>query len=230
MPHRHSSISFRASWNDAHRCAQLCAFNFCASFPLSPKTRLPFSLLLFLFPRSADCTAPPPQPRHAEYRHTSFLFSFPEHVPASIFPDLLPLPNICPPGVCVTKVRRVRSSPPRALSRPRLPDIHPIHRVVWISASILRAPPRKQSLEISLPFSFSPEHVSPRDGFPHPSPGTRGFFTISCRQLALLPPFLLQNVNPTVRTRIRLADLQRPSPADRRLPALGDSYRLRTTR
>lgn len=60
MPHRHSSISFRASWNDAHRCAQLCAFNFCASFPLSPKTRLPFSLLLFLFPRSADCTAPPP--------------------------------------------------------------------------------------------------------------------------------------------------------------------------
>lgn len=163
----------------------MCAVNFCASFPLSPKTHLSFSLLLSLFPFLPI----PLLPDQAEYRHTTFLFFLPSTCSRiHISTDLLLLPNICPPSACVTKVRRARSSPPLALSPPRRPHIHPIHQLVWISASILRAPPRKQSFEISLPFSFSPEHVSPRDGFPHPSPGTRAFFTISCQQLPLLPP------------------------------------------
>lgn len=161
------------------RCQLLCFFpSFSEDAPVVFSPSLPL-------PLSADSGAPRPS-RVSPYLISIFLPSTCSRIHIST--DLLLLPNICPPSACVTKVRRARSSPPLALSPPRRPHIHPIHQLVWISASILRAPPRKQSFEISLPFSFSPEHVSPRDGFPHPSPGTRAFFTISCQQLPLLPP------------------------------------------
>lgn len=126
MPHHHSSISFRASWNDAHRCAQLCAFNFCASFLFSSKIRLSFSLPLPPFCRFY-CSSRTLRLRISSY--FIYIFSFPVQVPVAIFPQIYCLCQIFALPVydeAATSSLIHRPCHRRALSSPA-PPRHPSH-------------------------------------------------------------------------------------------------------